>query len=237
LRGVAGIGRRKPPGCRTTKTGRFAGGSERLVLPDRMPGVFLGVLTDGLTKKETRQKSAAIRDALAAGFSSLPPRVHPFRTRRLFFMTLSPRRLLMTGAAGGFGEALRHRPGVRRWCSPAPTMSPVFIGRTKPSQRTTPPRPDGFYRLSKAFGKDLARLYFDRHGIETACIRIGSSFRAQRPVHAGHLAQRRRPAPRDHCLPDHADAGPQHCLWHVGQCYALMARLFALLPADPWPVS
>jgi uronate dehydrogenase len=39
-----------------------------------------------------------------------------------------------------------------------------------------PPRPDGFYGVSKAFGEDLSRLYFDRHGIETACVRIGSSF-------------------------------------------------------------
>ncbi len=39
-----------------------------------------------------------------------------------------------------------------------------------------PPRPDGFYGVSKAFGEDFARLYFDRHGIETACVRIGSSF-------------------------------------------------------------
>lgn len=39
-----------------------------------------------------------------------------------------------------------------------------------------PPRPDGLYGLSKAFGEDLSRLYFDRYGIETACVRIGSSF-------------------------------------------------------------
>lgn len=37
-------------------------------------------------------------------------------------------------------------------------------------------RPDGLYGLSKAFGEDLARFYFDRHGIETVCMRIGSSF-------------------------------------------------------------
>jgi uronate dehydrogenase len=35
-------------------------------------------------------------------------------------------------------------------------------------------RPDSFYGLSKAFGEDIARLYFDRHGIEAACLRIGS---------------------------------------------------------------
>ena len=39
-----------------------------------------------------------------------------------------------------------------------------------------PPRPDGYYGLSKAFGEDISRFYFDRYGIETACVRIGSSF-------------------------------------------------------------
>jgi len=39
-----------------------------------------------------------------------------------------------------------------------------------------PVRPDGFYGLSKAFGENLGRLYFDRWGIETVCLRIGSSY-------------------------------------------------------------
>ena len=39
-----------------------------------------------------------------------------------------------------------------------------------------PVRPDGFYGLSKAFGENLAQLYFDRHGIETVSLRIGSSY-------------------------------------------------------------
>jgi uronate dehydrogenase len=39
-----------------------------------------------------------------------------------------------------------------------------------------PVRPDGFYGLSKAFGENLAQLYWDRHGIETVSVRIGSSF-------------------------------------------------------------
>ncbi|ABM57007.1 NAD-dependent epimerase/dehydratase family protein [Verminephrobacter eiseniae] len=38
-----------------------------------------------------------------------------------------------------------------------------------------PARPDGLYGLSKTFGEDLARLYFDRYGIETVCLRIGSA--------------------------------------------------------------
>jgi uronate dehydrogenase len=39
-----------------------------------------------------------------------------------------------------------------------------------------PVRPDGLYGLSKAFGENLAQLYWDRHRIETVSLRIGSSF-------------------------------------------------------------
>jgi uronate dehydrogenase len=39
-----------------------------------------------------------------------------------------------------------------------------------------PVRPDGLYGLSKAFGENLARLYWDRFGIESVCLRIGSSY-------------------------------------------------------------
>jgi uronate dehydrogenase len=41
---------------------------------------------------------------------------------------------------------------------------------------TMPVRPDSYYGLSKAFGENLARFYFDRYGLETVCLRIGSSF-------------------------------------------------------------
>ncbi|WP_395502479.1 NAD-dependent epimerase/dehydratase family protein [Ectopseudomonas mendocina] len=37
-------------------------------------------------------------------------------------------------------------------------------------------RPDGYYGLSKSYGEDMASFYFDRYGIETVSIRIGSSF-------------------------------------------------------------
>lgn len=37
-------------------------------------------------------------------------------------------------------------------------------------------RPDGYYGLSKCYGEDVASFYFDRYGIETVSIRIGSSF-------------------------------------------------------------
>ena len=41
-----------------------------------------------------------------------------------------------------------------------------------------PPKPDGFYGLSKAFGEDVAELYWARWGIETVSIRIGSALSA-----------------------------------------------------------
>lgn len=40
----------------------------------------------------------------------------------------------------------------------------------------TPRRPDTFYGLSKAFGEDLAQLYWDKHGVETVSVRIGACF-------------------------------------------------------------
>ena len=49
-----------------------------------------------------------------------------------------------------------------------------------------PKRPDGYYGLSKAFGEDLAQFYFDRYGLETVSLRIGSSFPA--PVDRRMLA-------------------------------------------------
>ncbi|MEU5637014.1 NAD-dependent epimerase/dehydratase family protein [Streptomyces rishiriensis] len=40
----------------------------------------------------------------------------------------------------------------------------------------TPRRPDTFYGLSKSFGEDLAQLYWDKHGLESVSVRIGSCF-------------------------------------------------------------
>jgi uronate dehydrogenase len=42
------------------------------------------------------------------------------------------------------------------------------------------PRPDKNYGLSKAFGENLAQFYFDRHGIESVSLRIGSCLPAPR---------------------------------------------------------
>ena len=47
-------------------------------------------------------------------------------------------------------------------------------------------RPDGFYGLSKVWGEALARMYWDKHGIESVCVRIGSCL--ERPTEQRHLS-------------------------------------------------
>jgi uronate dehydrogenase len=59
------------------------------------------------------------------------------------------------------------------------------IGFYRQDQRIdadVPLRPDTNYGVSKAFGEQLARFYFDRYGIESVCLRIGSSFPEPRDV-------------------------------------------------------
>ena len=47
-------------------------------------------------------------------------------------------------------------------------------------------RPDGYYGLTKAYGELLARLYWDKHGLESLSLRIGTC--AVRPTQARHLS-------------------------------------------------
>jgi uronate dehydrogenase len=72
-------------------------------------------------------------------------------------------------------EAAR-KHGVKRIVFASSNHVTGFYRQDQTINADHPPRPDGLYGLSKAFGEDLSRLYFDRYGIETACVRIGSSF-------------------------------------------------------------
>ena len=49
-----------------------------------------------------------------------------------------------------------------------------------------PFRPDGLYGLSKAWGEAMARMYWDKHGIEGISVRIGSTL--ERPTQFRHLS-------------------------------------------------
>jgi len=48
-------------------------------------------------------------------------------------------------------------------------------------------RPDGFYGLSKMWGEGMARMYWDKHGIESVCLRIGSASETP-PANRRHLS-------------------------------------------------
>ena len=66
--------------------------------------------------------------------------------------------------------------GVKRVVFASSNHVTGFYRQSETIDATHPPRPDSLYGVSKAFGEDLSRFYFDRYGIETACVRIGSSF-------------------------------------------------------------
>lgn len=72
-------------------------------------------------------------------------------------------------------EAAR-KHGVKRVVFASSNHVMGFYKQSETLKVDTPPRPDGYYGLSKAYGEDLSRYYFDRYGIETVCVRIGSSF-------------------------------------------------------------
>lgn len=55
----------------------------------------------------------------------------------------------------------------------------------------TPPRPDGRYGLSKAFGEDLAALYAYKWGVRGFCMRIGTCFPEPMNERALHTWQSR----------------------------------------------
>ena len=80
----------------------------------------------------------------------------------------------IVGAWNLYEAARRH--GVRRVVFASSNHVTGFYRQDEVVSPNEPMRPDGHYGLSKAFGENLSRLYFDRYGIETVCLRIGSSF-------------------------------------------------------------
>jgi uronate dehydrogenase len=61
-----------------------------------------------------------------------------------------------------------------------------FYERGETLTATDPMRPDGYYGLSKAYGELLGRMMFDKHGIESVHLRIGSCL--PKPTEARHLS-------------------------------------------------
>lgn len=72
-------------------------------------------------------------------------------------------------------EAAR-KEGARRVLFASSNHVIGFHRRETRLTASSPIRPDGNYGVSKAYGEALARLYWDKYGIETAVVRIGSCF-------------------------------------------------------------
>ncbi len=72
-------------------------------------------------------------------------------------------------------EAAR-KHGVKRIVFASSNHVTGFYRQDEVIDARMPMRPDGHYGLSKAFGENLAQFYFDRYGLETVSLRIGSSF-------------------------------------------------------------
>ncbi len=80
----------------------------------------------------------------------------------------------IVGAYNLYEAARKH--GVKRIVFASSNHVTGFYRQDEVIDARMPMRPDGHYGLSKAFGENLAQFYFDRYGIETVSLRIGSSF-------------------------------------------------------------
>lgn len=74
------------------------------------------------------------------------------------------------GAYNVWDAASRH--GVRRVVYASSIHAVGMYPKTEFIGTDVPHRPDSFYGLSKCFAEDLARLYWDKRGLEAVCLRI-----------------------------------------------------------------
>lgn len=85
--------------------------------------------------------------------------------------------ILRVNMVGGYNVwESAHRAGVKRIVFASSCHAVGMYRRDERLDADSTHRPDGLYGLSKGFVEDVARMYFDRHGIEAACLRIGSCF-------------------------------------------------------------
>jgi uronate dehydrogenase len=81
-------------------------------------------------------------------------------------------------------EAARHSETCRRVVLGSSNHVTGFYPADQTITALAPPRPDGLYGVSKAYGEVLGRLYHEKHGLEVVAIRIGSF--APRPASPRH---------------------------------------------------
>lgn len=95
--------------------------------------------------------------------------------------------ILDSSIKGGYNvyEAAR-RHNIKRIVYASSIHAVGYVRREEGADTDTPHRPDSLYGVSKCFVEDLASLYYHKFGIESACLRINSSF--PEPIDRRHLA-------------------------------------------------
>jgi uronate dehydrogenase len=78
------------------------------------------------------------------------------------------------GAFNLYEAARKH--GVKRIVYASSSQVTGFYPTDVVVDPSMPVRPSSLYGLSKAFGENLSRLFYDRYGIETVCLRIAMAF-------------------------------------------------------------
>ena len=95
--------------------------------------------------------------------------------------------ILESSIKGGYNvyEAAR-RHGIKRIVYASSIHAVGYERREVGADTDTPHNPDTLYGVSKCFVEDLAKMYFNKFGIESACLRINSCF--PKPIDRRHLA-------------------------------------------------
>src|ERR671924_674469 len=116
------------------------------------------------------------REAVLRAVDGVEAVVHlgAIRTETSFDQLVGPNVL---GTFNVFDAA--RRAGVRRVVYASSNHATGFYPVDQRLSGVEPPRPDGLYGTTKAFGEALGRMYSDRFGLEVICLRIGSF--AERP--------------------------------------------------------
>ncbi len=144
------------------------------------------------------------------------------------------------GAYHLYEAARRH--GVRRIVFASSNHVTGFYRQGEVIDANVPQRPDSYYGLSKVFGEQLARFYFDRYGIESVCVRIGSSFpepkdRRMLATWLGYddleqLVRRAMFVPRVGCTIVYGMSANRDCWWD--NAHAALLGYVPTQTSEPW---
>ena len=141
--------------------------ADRIVVSDRSP------VTDVRPHEEERTADLGVTDEVRRVVAGCDAIVHlGGQALEADFATI-----LNANIAGTYNiyEAAR-REGVRRIVYASSIHAIGYYERNQTVDASMPQRPDSLYGVSKAFGENLSRYYFDKFGLESVCIRIGSCF-------------------------------------------------------------